>query len=368
MDPNSQTPSQPDNDANLLPVPDWVEAPWTDEQAQAEIAAANDPNNPANRNEPSFWQSIPKSVWVVAALIAMFGIGFAGGAALMRQRYHAHDTVASVNGVVIYAPDFHNRVESVAGTQVLGQMLNEEMIRQFAKTVGALPSEAQVEARFKEISGLPTYGPYLVASHKSEDDVKKDIRFELTQANILGNGQTATDAEIRAYYDANADRQNPKARFFTPDTTTISVIITPVEEDARKAVSELHQGADFAAVAKTYSKDPSSRQGGVLPAVQRGRSNASRVPGLEQATFGLSAGQQLGPRKFAGAWWIIRCLDKKPEHLLPFEQVKDECRIAVLTSKGANANGKQMLDRLTEFKKKADLRIFWSKYTGVVQK
>lgn len=78
---------------------------------------------------------------------------------------------------------------------------------------------------------------------------------------------------------------------------------------AQELVSQLRNGADFAALAKEYSDDFSSRDsGGDLGWFGRGR----MVPEFEEAAFSLDVGEISDPVKTVYGYHIIQVLEKDP--------------------------------------------------------
>lgn len=302
---------------------------------------------------------IPPIVLILLALVA----GMAVGALVARQHYKAKNVVAAVNGVVITKDDFFHRMELASGPQILHQMVGEELQLQYATKMGLAPTDKEVDAQFDQMSKMPGFWQKLAASNQSVEDFKRTIRVQLAAAAVLGKGQRVTETEMRAFYKAQTDPRNPKAQFYTPATVRIEVIITKTEARAQAALHELAGGSSFAAVAKTYSQDGSHLNGGLLPPFAQGRTKVSQVPGLEEAIFGLPINGQLGPQKFAGAWWIIRCVDKSAAVTQPFDQVKDECRNGVLVAKGLSANASKTQQAFHDFQKSATIQAFWPQYS-----
>src|SRR5262249_30331990 len=157
----------------------------------------------------------------------------------------------------------------------------------------------------------------------------------------MNRGVTVTDQEIRRFYDRNVDKKNSRALYYKPEIAQIAVVVTTKEEDCRKAFAEYKNGVSWKRVVQNYSEDKRNpASDGILPAIARGRTQWAKVPALEETIFGLKIGGMAGPQKFAGAWWIIRCIDKKPEKIISFEQVKEDCRTGAQLLKGIPANGK----------------------------
>lgn len=307
-------------------------------------------------------------VWVLVG--AAFVVGVAGGALAMRARSRAYltQTVVAVNGVPIRRDAFFRRLEMASGRQVIRQMVGEELQLQFAAKNGTLPSDAEVAKRYAELSRNKAFAERMARRGFTPDEARHDIRLELSATEIVNKGIQVSDAEIRRFYQRNVDPKNPRALYYTPEWVQMAVIVTATEAQARRAVSDMNKGIPFATVARTYSKDQSRERGGVLPGpTLRGRTRASKTPGFEAAVFGMKVGQQIGPRKFAGAWWIIRCLDKQPAKKRSFEEVKDEARTGAMLAKGLPVNSKKTQAAFEGFQRKANVQAFWTYYKDAVK-
>jgi parvulin-like peptidyl-prolyl isomerase len=308
-------------------------------------------------------QNSTRPKFPIAVMLIFLIIGMAIGVLVMRQRYKAKDVVVAVNGVTIDKQELFRRLEAMAGPRAVHDMVNELMQIQYAKSLNVAPSDAEVNAKYDEMAKQPGFERSLSQNDQTQDDIKTAIRASMSQTAILTRGQTASDSEIRAYYQQNIRPDNPRARFYTPDAIQISVIVTGSQADANKAVSAMNGGMSFLNAAKNFSIDVSSKMnGGILPAILRGRTKAASIPGFESALFGMKIGQMIGPRSFAGKWWIIRCIDRKEASSQPFDQVKDECRQAVLLGKLTKGDANKIQEGYKNYQKNCVIQAFWPEY------
>ena len=115
----------------------------------------------------------------------------------------------------------------------------------------------------------------------------------------------------------------------------IGVKSTPADEErARKRAlairDSLMQGADFAKMAKLYSKDSATKDsGGVLGGVP-----VNSLPdNLREVLTGLSLNEISVPVKRDAGYHIFKLLGRTPERDYKFEDIKDELRQMVLNKK-----------------------------------
>jgi len=151
----------------------------------------------------------------------------------------------------------------------------------------------------------------------------------LDQQNIASKIQV-TDDELREYYDQHRDQ------YVTAEQVNVSQILikTPLPgpdgkvdqkaADAARAkaddiLKQVKAGGNFAELAKKYSEDPSSKNGGSVGWVQHG---GFPVADVDKAAFSLAKGATSDVINAGYAFVILRVDDKKPAHVSPLDEVK----------------------------------------------
>jgi parvulin-like peptidyl-prolyl isomerase len=305
----------------------------------------------------------------ILLIIISLLLGLVIGAWGMRTRYQQREkeVVVSVNGQNITKNMFYRRLELAAGPDVIRAMVREQLILQFARENQMLPTKEEIEKRYAELSKEPGFAQNLAQTGQTPEEFKNGLRVRLAQAAVINKGVTVTDEEIQKYYQRNIDPKNPQAAFYTPEMAQVAVIVTAKEEDAKKALEDIGNGLSFDKVAEKHSVDISKKNGGMMPPVYRGRSNLTKVPGMEDAIFRMKIGEQVGPVKYANAWWIIRCLDKKAAETKSLEKVREEARLGATLEKGLPANAESVEKRFEEYQNKAKVQAFWPHYREIVK-
>jgi peptidyl-prolyl cis-trans isomerase C len=155
-----------------------------------------------------------------------------------------------------------------------------------------------------------------------------ELRSKITQENtaqavkIRELNVTVTDAEVKQFYDDTnhlADFEQPEMVHvrhilsLTMDPVTRAPLSADQQQAKRKQIDDLLKrirgGADFVALAKQYSEDPSSKDnGGEMPAFPRGQ----MAPEFEAAAFSLTNNQVSDVITTAYGYHIIKLLDKTP--------------------------------------------------------
>jgi len=98
-------------------------------------------------------------------------------------------------------------------------------------------------------------------------------------------------------------------------------ILLATEAEAKSVIDELNKGADFAALAKKYSKDPGAETGGDLGYF----GHDDMVKEFADAAFALSPGQySKTPVKSEFGWHVIRVEDRRTGKPPSFEEARDQ--------------------------------------------
>jgi len=160
------------------------------------------------------------------------------------------------------------------------------------------------------------------------------------------------EAEARAEFDRNAERNAARARelylaggkkYAAPEEVDASHILFRTDRrskeaalaDAQAARAKLVAGADFAAMAKEVSEDPTAKSnGGRLSWFQHGAVD----PAFEVAAFALrNPGDLSSPVLTNFGYHIIRLEGRRPARQLQFDEVKaqiiDEMRVNYVNEK-----------------------------------
>ncbi|MBV9671414.1 MAG: peptidylprolyl isomerase [Verrucomicrobia bacterium] len=151
----------------------------------------------------------------------------------------------------------------------------------------------------------------------------KVIVQAMRQSNVKGNFG-ASPQQIQAYYEAN------KPQFVTPEQVKLRMIVLnsdPLDanssDSTRKMAEEIRQkikdGADFAAMAKTYSMDGTAQAGGDWGWVDQKTLNQQ----LTGTAFSLSPGQTSQVVQVGDSFYILFCDAKKTSNFIPLNDVRD---------------------------------------------
>jgi peptidyl-prolyl cis-trans isomerase D len=188
---------------------------------------------------------------------------------------------------------------------------------------------AEVEAYYRTNQTKYTHGE------------QRSFRYLLADYAKLRSQAIPTDAELRRRYEAARDTE-----YKSPDASHVLHILVKVDPKAPPAVdaaarakaqslvAQLRAGADFAALAKANSEDPSSASnGGDMGFVDRG----TMVEPFERAIFSLPLNTISDPIRSAEyGYHIVKVLGRRPAGYRSFEEVRPE-----ITARAADEMAKE---------------------------
>lgn len=100
-------------------------------------------------------------------------------------------------------------------------------------------------------------------------------------------------------------------------------ILVNSQDEAKKIIAQLQGGADFAKLAKQYSKDPGAAQGGDLGWFKKG----DMVPAFADAAFALQPGQiTQTPVHTQYGWHVIKVEGRRKAPPPSFEEARNQLR------------------------------------------
>jgi foldase protein PrsA len=217
--------------------------------------------------------------------------------------------------------------------QAVTYLVQEAELEQKAKELGVSVTDKEVAARIAQIkqqyfSGDESkYQAQLKAQGLTEAQLKQDLHAQILSEKLYNKvtaGVKVTSADVAAYYKAH------QADYQTQESRDVRHILVNTKKLADQLEAQLKSGADFATLAKKYSKDPgSAKQGGKLT-IAKGQT----VKPFEDAAFSLKTNQISQPVHTTYGWHIIQALGPvKPAKTTPLSQVQAQIKTNLLSTK-----------------------------------
>jgi len=132
--------------------------------------------------------------------------------------------------------------------------------------------------------------------------------------------------------DLKERHEQTRSRYALAEQVTLSQIFLKLPPDgkpeqaeaARKKLQglrdQVRKGADFAALAKANSQDPSASKGGDMGTFKRGE----MIPDLEKVVFALKKGEVSGPVRTAFGYHLVLVRERQDARQRPFEEARAE--------------------------------------------
>jgi parvulin-like peptidyl-prolyl isomerase len=216
---------------------------------------------------------------------------------------------------------------------IVQYLVQRAQFEQKAKELGIVITDKQIDDELAKIKKDFFQGSdekmqaQLKTSNITLESLKRDIRAKLIQeklyAKVTGEVKV-TEKEVRDYYDQHQDL------YGQPESRTVRHILVEQKARADDLYAQLEDGANFAQLAKKYSKDPgSAAQGGKLT-VSKGQT----VPEFDKLAFELKSNELAEPVHTQYGWHIIEALSEiKPAKVKPFAEVKEQIETQLLETK-----------------------------------
>lgn len=184
------------------------------------------------------------------------------------------------------------------------------------------PTDAEIQARFDRDKAKLTVPE------------KRSIDYVFITPAVMRSQIKIDDAQLKAYYQSHIDKfsTQPGQRRASHILIKTPPDATPAQiEEARKKAQEIYEkvkaGGDFAALARQYSEDTSSKSGGDLGWFSR----QAMVKPFADAVFDQckAVGDVVGPVQSQFGWHIVKLtgIGGAPK---PFEEVKEQVKQIML--------------------------------------
>jgi peptidyl-prolyl cis-trans isomerase C len=259
------------------------------------------------------------------------------------------ETVAKVNGNPISSATLERKVKEAFSTleargqtaeeeslkkNVLESLINNELLYQESVKAGYRANEVKIEMQYATIKGqfdtekqfLNTLGVRGYTEESLREELGRVIAIDDYIGGVVAKRVTVPEEDMLQYYEENTHV------FWEPESIRASHILAKVDDpsDERqkkdalgriKAVKKkLDKGDSFETLAKEHSDCPSSSQGGDLGYFVRGQ----MVKPFDDAAFAMDVGEISDVVETRFGYHLIKLVDKKPEHTVPFEEVRGD--------------------------------------------
>jgi parvulin-like peptidyl-prolyl isomerase len=231
-------------------------------------------------------------------------------------------------------------------TQYVAYLVELEEFRQAADELGISVTEKDVVAAEQEFiksrfdGKRAEYEKALAAQgFTAEEYRKKALEVTALSQKIfeeVTKGVKVSEPEILEYYTQN------QSQYGTPESRDVRHILVAEKngegqvdfeaskEKADAIYAQLQDGADFAALAKSSSADPGSKESGGELTISRGQT----VPEFDKVSFELDKGELSRPVKTQYGYHVIEALSEvRKAQTTPLDKVRASIRATLLQQK-----------------------------------
>jgi peptidyl-prolyl cis-trans isomerase SurA len=248
--------------------------------------------------------------------------------------------------------------------EALNLIVDERLMLQEAKKLGFIVEEGSIDAAMKDIAqknGLQEeqLEQMLEREGRSLSSYRNHIRDQIIVSKItrfeISNRVKVSDKEVNQYYRAHQKefwedgRVRARHILFIAKRSSSEANRKSKLQQAKKVLTMIRKGKDFAELAMEYSEDVSASDGGDVGYVVRGK----MVREFEEAVFGLKPGQISGIVETEYGYHIIKVEEVISGNTLTLKDAKERVT-NVLTMK----KQKQVYeDWMGELKKSAFIEV-----------
>ena len=190
--------------------------------------------------------------------------------------------------------------------QVMQFLILEKWVTGEAEDQGVKLTAAEADKQFatakkQSFPKEKDFQDFLKQSGMTLGDAKFQVRFNTIYTKLrekaVKNAGKVTDKAVKEFYDKN------KARFATPATRDLRVILTKTQARATEAKQALQSGQSWTSVAKRFSIDQASKdQGGSLLGIAKGTQEKS----FDDAIFSAKKAVLTGPVKTQFGYYVFQ--------------------------------------------------------------
>jgi foldase protein PrsA len=261
--------------------------------------------------------------------------------------------VAQVNDTKISRADFDRKLEaSPAGKQILTQLVQQDLVDQYGAAQKIDVSQAEIDKKEADIKAKYPPGQFeaiLKQQGLTEADVQNILRQQVIIEKAVAPNVHVSEADVKAYFDKNHTLLDKPAQ------VRARHILVADKPTADMIEAKLKAGGDFAALAKQYSTDTSTKdKGGELGFFGKGQ----MVPAFQDAAFALPVGQISQPVKSPFGWHIIQVEEKKPAQKATYASAHDQIKAQLTQQQQAQ----QVPLFLQQLRAKANIQVFDDRY------
>jgi parvulin-like peptidyl-prolyl isomerase len=207
--------------------------------------------------------------------------------------------------------------------QAIAYLIQRAEYAQEADSMGIKISDSDIDKRIEQLKkqyyggSEARYEKTLKQQGLTQDQAREEVRASLLAEAVfkkVTDKVKVSNKDIANYYDSH------KSQYVQPASREVRHILVTKKALADTLYSRLKAGANFAALAKKYSKDPGSASNGGKLTISKGQT----VPEFDKTAFSLKKGELSQPIHTQYGYHIIQALSavKPPQTTALDKQVR----------------------------------------------
>ena len=237
----------------------------------------------------------------------------------------------------------------------INDLLDQAWLTGEAAELGVTATDREIDNEFQTIrqDQFPSeaaFNRFLEDSNFTEEEVLDRVRLQVLsrkiEEQITQAVEEVPEEEIEEFYESSKDN------FTTPETRDIRLIVTDNKADADKVEAELAESSetkDYARLAREFSNDGSSSQGGKSVATE-----GSFPDPAGSEVMSAEEGAAIGPIEAGGDFYFFRVDKINPEETQTLDDVRQQIRQQLLPTLQQQA----MSDFVADYNAKWTSRTF----------
>lgn len=220
------------------------------------------------------------------------------------------------------------------------KLIEDRLLLGEAKKLNIEFDEKEVDAKIEDIQrrigSKDKFDKALMEQGMTVKDLRARYREQIIVRRLInqkiGSRVEITPVETADYYNKNIND------FTQPEEVKVwNILIKPKEGfDAKKALNlakeilnRLHEGGDFAGLAKVYSEGPNASEGGLMGFVKKG----DLLPAIEKVVFSLKEGETSDIIQTNLGYHIFKVGEKIAPKVPPLSEVRRDVEEAIFRDK-----------------------------------
>jgi foldase protein PrsA len=233
--------------------------------------------------------------------------------------------------------------------QAVAYLVQRAEYAQEADAMGIKISDSDIDKRIEELKkqyyggSEAKYEKTLKQQGLTQDQAREEVRASLIAEavyNKVTKKVNVSNKDIANYYDSH------KSQYVQPESRDVRHILVTKKALAASLYAQLKGGANFAKLAKKYSKDPGSASNGGKLTISKGQT----VPQFDKTAFSLKKGELSKPIHTQYGYHIIQALSAvKPAKTTPLAQVSSSIKQQLEQQEKNNVMTKWVADKKKQY-------------------